>query len=452
MEIKNDHTDKYMQRMMETFKNPEHKKDTEEYLLIRSRIDKVNKYTMRNDIQSLLALDKHTEKSFKNLSQDDLIEFESYLEKDHVSKRRSNKIKKEKGLEKSTIEQYMCHIKRFYKYYLNKTEYKKGKQFQKNIQYPDNVAWISVSNDNHRGLPIEKILKEEELLRLLNVCNNIRDQAMFGAGFYDAGLRISELISLNIKNVDFDELGAKIILPKKGMDLKTGERVIRLFLMPSSAKYLKEHCDKHPLKNYDDAPLFLSYDSRNYVKTIGEINKGKATEEDFNKIRLTRPGIEYILQRYCKMADIPRLTPHVLRHNSCTKCAKAGFNEMELRIRYGWSPTSKMPSRYTHLASKDLDDKIKVITGYKEPKDIEPSKLINIVCQNCTEENVPTAKFCSRCGLKLNIKKEDLGVDATTTGIATQEMLQDPGFREFYNDMLALTWEKYKEMKDKKSS
>jgi len=109
-----------------------------------------------------------------------------------------------------------------------------------------------------------------------------------------------------------------------------------------------------------------------------------------------------------------------------------------------------MPSRYTHLAHKDLDDKIKVITGYQEPEEIEPSKLISIDCWNCHEENVPTAKFCSRCGLNLERKKGDL-VTATETGIATQDMLKNPEFREYFNDMLALTWEKYMKMKEGKS-
>ena len=402
MEIEYDSTDKYIRNMMQTFRNPEHKKDTEDYLKIRNSIDKVKKYTIRNDVQSLLAFDKFAkERSYKDLDQDDMIKFEEYLKKEHISKRVSNKYMQKKGLDDSTIDQYMCHIKRFYKYYFKKDEYKKGKRFQKNIPYPDNVAWISVSTNNGRDLPLEKILSEEDLLKLLNVCDNPRDQAMFSAGFFDAGLRISELISLNVKNVDFDKLGGYFILPKKGKDLKTGRRTIRLFLMPSSSQYLKDFLKNHPLKHFEDAPLFYSLDSRVYSKVIEKANKGTATHDDFNEVRLSRPGIEYILQRYCKMAGITKLTPHALRHNSCTKCAKMGFNEMELRIRYGWSPTSKMPSRYTHLAHKDLDDKIKVITGYQEPEEIEPSKLISIDCWNCHEENVPTAKFCSRCGLAI---------------------------------------------------
>jgi len=200
----------------------------EDYLLVRKRIDKVNSYTMRNDVQSLLALDKFSEnKSFKDITQDDMLKFEGYLETDYVPQGRAKKNYTKKGLRKSTIEQYMSHIKRFYKYYFNKTEYKKGKRFQRNIPYPDNVVWISTSTNNHRELPLDKLISENDLLKLLNVCENKRDQAMFSAGFYDAGLRISELIALNVGSVGFDKLGGYFILPKTGLDLKTGTRKVR---------------------------------------------------------------------------------------------------------------------------------------------------------------------------------------------------------------------------------
>ena len=444
--------DRYVDNMLKSFRNNQHKKDMEDYLLVRKRIDKVNSYTMRNDVQSLLALDKFSEnKSFKDITQDDMLKFEGYLETDYVPQGRAKKNYTKKGLRKSTIEQYMSHIKRFYKYYFNKTEYKKGKRFQRNIPYPDNVVWISTSTNNHRELPLDKLISENDLLKLLNVCENKRDQAMFSAGFYDAGLRISELIALNVGSVGFDKLGGYFILPKTGLDLKTGTRKVRLFLLPSSTQYLKEFINTHPFKNFENAPLFYSRDMRTYLKVFEKVKNDTVTQDDFERIRLSRPGIEGKLRTHCKMAGITDLTPHMLRHQSCTLCSKKGFNEMELRIRYGWSATSKMPSRYVHLASRDMDERIKIITGFKEPDEPEKSKLINIVCWNCNEDNVPTNKFCSRCGSNLKPKKEEITATAIDTGIATQKMLkEDPSFREFYNDMLALTWEKYMKMKETK--
>ena len=430
--------DKYIGNMLNSFLNKQHRKDAEDYLFIRERIDKVKNYTRRNDVQSLLTLDKYLkDKPFEKASQDDMLKWEVFLEK-------------ELKLQGTTIEQYEAHIKRFYKYLYNKAEYKKGKRFQRNIPYPDNVVWISSNANNYKELPLDKLLTEKQILKLLNACEQPRDQGMIAAAFFDAGLRISEAISLNIRNVGFDKLGGYFILPKKGKDLKTGMRKIRLFIMPSSTKYLKDFLNNHPLKNYPDAPLFYSRDMKTYLKVLDKVHDKTVKQSDFEKLRLSRPGLEQLITKLCRMAGIQTITPHMLRHNSCTQAAKKGFNEMEMRIRYGWSPTSKMPSRYTHLASKDLDDKIKVITGFKEPEEPEKSKLIAIICWNCQEENVPTNKFCGKCSANLNPKKEEITMTATETGLATQEMLKDAEFKEFYNDMLALTWEKYQKMKERK--
>jgi integrase/recombinase XerD len=283
----------------------------------------------------------------------------------------------------------------------------------------------------------------------LEVCEIPRDKAMFSSGFYDAGLRVSELISLNVRNVGFDKLGGYFILPKKGKDLKTGMRKIRLFIMPSSTKYLKDFLNNHPFKNYEDAPLFYSREFSRYNKIKDKIINKEIKKADWEIIRLSRPGIENKLKKVCKLAGLSVLTPHMLRHNSCTQAAKKGFNEMEMRIRYGWSPTSKMPSRYTHLASKDLDDKIKVITGFKEPGEPEKSKLITIICWNCQEENVPTNKFCGKCSANLNPTKEEMTVTATETGLGIQQMMKDPEFMMKMMNMMAEQWKKLEKEKNK---
>ncbi|GAG86222.1 unnamed protein product, partial [marine sediment metagenome] len=173
---------------------------------------------------------------------------------------------------------------------------------------------------------------------------------------------------------------------------------IRLFLVPSSAQYLKDYINNHPFKRYTKCPLFISRDPRRYSKVLKKVNSGilkeKEIVEELEKLRMGKVSVKDIIKNTAKRANAPIGKPHDLRHNSCTMASKAGFNEMELRIRYGWSPTSRMPSRYTHLASKDLEDKIKVITGFKEPDKKEDTILQPIICWNCKEENIPTAMFC----------------------------------------------------------
>jgi len=457
--------DKYGSRMLKKFCNKQHKEEAEEYLFIRERIDKVDIGTRTNVTQSLLSLDMFLkEKPYEKATQDDILGWEQFLENEYVSPGRTERYerakaagneeakKPKKGLSDQTVTQYEAHIKRFYKYLSNKKEYKKGKRFQKSIPYPDTVSWISASWDNGDEFPIDELLKEEDLLKLLESCELPRDKTMFSAGFYDAGLRIAELISLNIRNVGFDKLGGYFILPKKGKNLKTGMRTIRLFIVPSSTKYLKDFLNNHPFKDYKDAPLFYTREFSRYNRIKEKINNEEVKKADWEKVRLSRPGIENKLKKICKLAGLSVLTPHQLRHNSCTISARVGFNDAQLRERYGWKPSSKMPSKYTHLVSADLDDKIKQITGFKEPDKPMKSKLENITCWNCQEENVPTNKFCGKCSAILNPTKEEMTINATETGIATQEMLKDSDFRDFYNDMLALTWEKYMKMKEEKSS
>lgn len=394
-----------IENILKQIKTPGFQKEIRDYLFIRERIDKVKIRTRRNDVQALLSLDKFlvdNKLGYKTITRDHMLEAESYFEKTLK-------------LSKVSLQLYEIHIKRFYKYLSNKDEYKKGKRFQKNIPYPDSVSWISSIQSNGNNLPLGKTLDFDGLTRMLNVCDNIRDQAMI-IMFADAGLRNSELISLNYENLDFDKLGAYITIREHSTaDLKTGERKIRLFLVPSSTQYLKEFANKHPFKKYGKAPLFYSRDVHYYSDLVTKANQGTITDEDFEKLRLHRLSVKDIIKRIGKQADVPIRKPHDLRHNSCTWCVKAGFNEAELRIRYGWSSTSKMPSRYTHLASKDIDDKIKIITGFKEPDKPESDILQPVICWNCKEENLPTNKFCSLCGNNLKPTKEELAETVTVT-------------------------------------
>lgn len=420
---KMDDHEKNIQYHFGRFENANHKQKAKEYLNIRKQIDKVNTATQQTDIVALYHLSQFLkDKSYKDATQNDIMEWERLLQK-HYSE--------------SSIRLFEAKIKRFYKYIAEPKQYMKGNQFQKNIEFPDCVSWISTTLKNGE-LPIDSIISEKEIKQLLDGCKDAREQCIIGPCLIDAGLRVSELKSLKIKNIGFDrQLGAFFILPKKAMGLKTGQRKIQLFLIPSSTAYIKEYLNHHIRKN--DPEAYFIYSDSNF----------KRSETDATK-PMSSNGIWKIVTRIVRNSGVKKdIHPHTLRHVSATFCSMRGFNEAMMRERFGWSRSSNMPSHYTHLASKDTSDYIKKLLGIKE--DVTPDSILQpILCPNCTHENPPTHIFCSKCSTKLNIKKEDLGVDATTTGLATQEMLQDPQFREFYNEMLLATWEKYKEMKEKK--
>jgi integrase len=404
---------KVINHVLGSYVNEDHRKEVEEYIKIRKRVDKVNKYTIRNDVFALYTLDKVLKnKPYNKATEKDIENWDKELQKEY---------------KQSSIDNYSIHVKRFYKYLSDKKSYKKGKGHQKNILYPDCVSWISKSSNGEDENVLERVLTHEELLRMLNVCDNIRDQAMI-VSFVDGGLRNGELIALNYESLQFDKLGAYFILPKReeGKELKTGGRKIRLFLVPSAKQYLKEYKNKHPFKNYDKAPLFYTRDPRNYPEVLRKVNNGTVKQEDFEKLRLAKKSINDIIKRIAKLSNAPITKTHDLRHVSATWCVKAGFSEPELRFRFGWKKSSKMPSRYVHLEAKDIDDKVKVITGFKEPEKDDRSLLQAKICLNCDYENQPTNIVCGQCGMKLDISKDEITATAVETGIAVQKQTDDP--------------------------
>ena len=426
---------KSINKILNNIKNKNHKKEIEEYLYIRERVDKVSPSSRNNDVHALISLSTFLKtKPFDKAIQDDLIKWEIYQEK--------------KNMEKTTIGQYGIHIKRFYRYLADKETYKKGKKFQKTIPYPDNVSWMLADTKNQKELPLDRVLTHEELLRMLNTCDNLRDQAMI-VSFADGGLRNSELVSLNTENLGFDKLGAYFILPKNGKDLKTGARKIRLFLVPSSTQYLREYKNKHPFKKFDKAPLFYTKVFSTCNKVMQKTNDGTVTLEDLELLRMAKNSVKDVIKNIAKRAKVPINSPHDLRHVSATWCSKAGFNEHEMRIRFGWTPNSTMPSRYTHLTALDVDDKIKIITGFKEPDKPEDTILQPKLCPNCDYENQPTNVVCGRCGMKLDISKEEITMTATETGLGVQDMIKDKEFMMKMMNLMASEWQKLQQEKKK---
>ncbi|GAG19013.1 unnamed protein product, partial [marine sediment metagenome] len=75
-----------------------------------------------------------------------------------------------------------------------------------------------------------------------------------------------------------------------------------------------------------------------------------------------------------------------------------------------------------------------------------------LVCPRCGNKNSPGSRFCKDCSLGLDEKSvleyDEEKEQATKVGLASVDMLKDPKFREFYNEMLLNTIEKYKEIEN----
>ncbi|MFQ6051922.1 MAG: tyrosine-type recombinase/integrase, partial [Candidatus Hydrothermarchaeota archaeon] len=98
-----------------------------------------------------------------------------------------------------TKKDYNVTIKKFYKW-LNGGE-----------EYPEQVKWIRTTMKKDRQKLPEDLLTEEEVKKLIESAENIRDKTMISV-LYEGGLRIGELLDTKIKHVSFDRHGASILV------------------------------------------------------------------------------------------------------------------------------------------------------------------------------------------------------------------------------------------------
>ena len=406
---------KYVNQIIKRLENPHHQHDAGEYITIRQEVDKITINTLKADVQAIHHLSRYLkDKTFQDATREDLRKFSLWLLK--------QKVGEEKTMKETSRDLHLMKIKRFYKYIADPDRYQNGRSDQRDIKYPDSVRWITYNPHDADELPLDYLLSDKDIKKLLDSCENTREQAVF-VSLIDGGLRKSELIALKYKNVGFDrKLGAYFILPKNAKNLKTGMRKVQLFLIPSSTAYIKEYLNHHLHKNNPDAPFIYSNDRLR--KSIG--------------VPLSEKGIDEILHRIQKNSGLKiNLHAHLLRHNSATRCAAKGFNESMMRDRYGWKKNSAMPSKYIHLTQVDSDNKIKQILGIAEEKTEDLSVLQPKICGNCDYENVPTNIVCGRCGMKLNITKEDIGMPASKLGVIIQKaQAENPDLRETIKEEL----------------
>jgi site-specific recombinase XerD/ribosomal protein S27AE len=258
-----------------------------------------------------------------------------------------------------TKNEFRKALKRFFRWY-------RGEDW-------DGLRLLKRVKENNR---IPEVLTEEEVFRMIEVATNERDKAMI-AVWYEAGLRVAEIATLRIKDVEWqkgDEIKAKIKV--RG---KTGERVIPLVV---SAPYLKRWLEVHPFKENLDAIVFCSFAKMNFGGMI-----------DY------QPLLRKIKSIAKKAGIHKKVSTHTLRHSRATVLANF-LTEAQMCQYFGWIQGSNMPKVYVHLSGRDIDDAIDRIYGLRKEED---SKVVKPrACPRCGHINAPTDRFCGRCALILD--------------------------------------------------
>ena len=258
-----------------------------------------------------LEVDKRASNNTLQSYRRDLIQFENYLREKEIkySKVTEQDIKdyidylSAKGKKASTISRTIASIRAFYQYEMKN---------KKTIQDP---------TEHIQSPKIEKkapcVLTSQEVELLLEQptdvdLKGIRDKAMLEFA-YASGMRVSEIIGLNIEDVVFEE---GIVVCKNG----NKKRMIPLGKMCLNA--LKEYVD--------NARSIL-------VKT----EKETALFVNLNGKRLTRQGFWKIIKYYQEQANITKdITPHTLRHSFATHLLQNGADLKSIQMMLGHSDIS----------------------------------------------------------------------------------------------------------------
>ena len=181
-----------------------------------------------------------------------------------------------------------------------------------------------------RQSSLPKYLEESECERLLNACEGryaYRDYAILML-FLSCGLRVSELVSLNLTDVYEDHV--RVI--GKG----NKERIV----------FFAEGC-REALDDY-----------------LSVRDNGKIAEEAKNALfisshnrRITARGVEQMVDKKLLMAglDVSRYSPHKLRHTAATLMLKNGVDTRALQEVLGHSNLNTTQI-YTHLDNASLHE------------------------------------------------------------------------------------------------
>ncbi|MDO8725378.1 MAG: site-specific integrase [Candidatus Methanoperedens sp.] len=281
-----------------------------------------------------------------------------------------------KNINRQSMMKLVEHIERMKRAEITKGDYKKLiRKFFKWMDKGDLVDWIKISRKDSRKLP-EDMLSEEEIEKMINACEHPRDRALI-ASLYESGARISEIGNLKIKHVKFDQYGAVLIV-----DGKTGMRRVRIIF---SSPYLATWLENHPFRDNPEAFVWVG---------IGTVGRNVPLQYGAIRMHFKRIAIKAGIKK--------RIHPHLFRHSRSTHLAKH-LTEAQMKQYLGWVQGSSMAAIYVHLSGRDVDDALLkmhgIVTDEKKDVQMSPKK-----CPRCSVMNSPTTKFCSKCGLALNIK------------------------------------------------
>ena len=318
---------------------------------------------------------------------------------------------------------------------------------RKSRDCPKAVEWIERNGKLLKTHIPKDVLTKEEVNEVIKAASSLRDKALT-AVLFDTGLRCGELLNMRRSQIKFFEDYAEF-----EANGKTGERGC---MIVESAPYLKAYLDwidktGVAKKGFEDH-VWLNLNKSGWTNNYGSKPRNALEERG---TALKRDAVSLILQRAVKKARInKKVWTHLMRHSSATYWAQF-MNESEMRIKFGWSKESTMPSVYINLDySKVKEKQLKKAGIWKEPDTNEKEMFKIRDCPFCSLHNPFDADFCARCGKPMSvakIKESEKQVQTLETMqalISELKRLEDRGFDIGQFNSFMQDWSKNKEKKE----
>ncbi len=214
---------------------------------------------------------------------------------------------------RSSISRKLASVRTFFEFLIRKGAIK------------NNLAKLVPTPRGEKRLPT--FLTVDEVVKLLSIEGEgalvSRDAAVLEL-LYSSGLRVSELVGINLNDIDLKNLTVKVL--GKG----NKERIVPVGSKAARALdvYLRERPGMNPVGDH----LF--------VNTRGD--------------RLNVRSVDRIIRKYALLAGIPKnVSPHVLRHTFATHLLGGGADLRAIQEMLGHKSLSTT-QRYTHTSIEKL--------------------------------------------------------------------------------------------------
>ena len=233
----------------------------------------------------------------------DLREFKHYLIEDEQAKA-------------STVNRKLASIRSFLKWARAENEIEDLPRFPQSIEQVSSAPKALDRTEMHA------------LVRAVERYGDSRDQAIILV-LLNTGLRVTELSNLNVSDVKMSKRKGKLVV-RSGKGQKYREVPLNLEARRAIGEYLNERVE-------DNEPAV-------FVSQRGS--------------RLGTRGIQDVVSKYGKMAELENLTPHMLRHTFCTNLLRSGKADIVTVARIAGHSDISTTSIYTQPAERDLENAV----------------------------------------------------------------------------------------------